>query len=257
MRLEGRTCLITGATGIAAAAARRFVGEGAAVFVVSLEAADCDALGLPHALADLRDEAATEKAFAAARTHLGRIDAVLAVAGASGRSVGDGPAHDVSLDAWDATIALNLTPAFLAAREGVRAMLAQDRSPSGSRGSIVLVSSVLAFDPAASLFATHAYAAAKAGIIGLARTMAATYAADGIRVNVLAPGLVATPMSVRAQADPASVSFARAKQPLADGFLTAADVAATALHLCSDESAQTTGQVLTVDGGWTVQGGTR
>ena len=251
-RLQGKVCVVTGATGMAADAALRFVEEGAAVWVIDRDGDHCQALGLPYAVADLREEAATEAAFAAVRRAAGRIDALYAVAGASGRPLGDGPMHELSLRAWEGTLAGNATPAFLAAREALRAMLDQEPGPAAGRGSLVLMASVLARRPAPALFATHAYAAAKAATIGLVRAMAAYYAEHGIRVNALVPSLVRTPMSARAAADPASVAFAERRQPLAGGFLDPADVTQAAVYLCSDESRAVTGQVLAVDGGWSV-----
>lgn len=251
-RLQGKGCVVTGATGMAADAARRFAAEGALVFVIARNRDECESLGLPYAIADLRDEAATEAAFRSARDTCHRIDALYAVAGGSGRALGDGPVHELSLAAWEGTFALNATPSFLAAREAVRVMLDQEPASSGARGSVVLMSSVLAYEPAPSLFATHAYAAAKAATIGLARTMAAFYATRRIRVNSVAPSLVSTPMSGRAAADPDSVAYAAWRQPLTAGFLEPADVSEIAVYLCSDESRAVTGQVFAVDGGWSV-----
>lgn len=260
-RLAGRVCLVTGATGIAAAGARRFAAEGAAVFVVSLDPGECEALAAEvtaaggrsgWAQADLRDEAAAVAAVAAAREAFGRIDALFAVAGGSGRRDGDGPLHDVGLAGWEATFALNGHPAFLALREALRAMRDQPRRDSGTRGSAVLVGSVLADQPVPSRFATHAYAAVKGAEAALARSTAAYYAPEGIRVNAIAPGLVATPMAARATGDPDIVAYAARKQPLVGGFLDPVDIADAALFLLCDESRAVTGQVLTVDGGWSV-----
>ena len=255
-RLAGRTCLVTGATGMAADAARRFAAEGAAVVVVDRDEAHCVDLGLPYVVADLADEAATEAAFANARELLPRLDAAYAVAGGSGRRYGDGPAHTVDLAAWRATLALNLDPAFLTVREAVRWMLDQPRDADGARGSVVVMTSVLATSPGA-LFATHAYAAAKAGAVGLVRAMAAAYAADGIRVNALAPGLVRTPMATRAAADPATVAYARRRQALRGDLLEPEDVTDAALFLVARDSRAVTGQLIAVDGGWQVLDGAR
>ena len=255
-RLAGRSCVVTGATGIAGAAARRFAAEGADVFVISLDAADV-VDGKSWAVADLADEQSAVEAFAAARDQLGRLDALFAVAGGSGRRFGDGPLHDVSAAAWDATMALNVTTTFLAAREALRWMTDQPVDTDGQRGSIVLMSSVTAFDPSPQWFATHTYAAAKAAIVGLMRTTASYYADRGIRVNALAPATVDTPMAARAAADDATVAHLRRKQPLAGGLIDPDDIAAAALYLCSRESRTVTGQTLAVDAGWSVRGDER
>lgn len=254
-RLDGRVCLVTGATGIAAAGVRRFAREGAAVFVVSLDGAQCEALAAEvtaaggrcgWVAADLREEEAAVAAVARCLAEHGRLDGLFAVAGGSGRRHGDGPLHEVPLSGWEATFALNGHPAFLAVREGLRAMLPR------RRGAIVLVSSALALSPSPRLFATHAYAAAKGAALALTRAAAAYYAPHGIRVNAVAPALVATPMSARAAADPETVAYAARKQPLAGGLLAPEDVADAALYLLSDEARAVTGQVLGVDGGWGV-----
>ena len=257
-RLRDRVILITGSTGIAAAAAERFVGEGASVFVTSRTAEHArdlaERLGVAWAQAELTEEAAVDAAVTAAVERFGRIDGLFSVAGGSGRRFGDGPIHTVTADGWARTLELNLTTQALTARAVVRAMRAQEpvgQAP-GSRGSIVLVSSVLATRPVPELFGTHAYAAAKGAILSLATTMAATYAPERIRVNVIAPSLTATPMARRAADDPPTVAFARAKQPLVDGFLDPDDIAHGALYLLSDEARAVTGQVLTIDGGWSV-----
>ena len=269
-RLVDRVCLVTGSTGMAAAAAERLAAEGASVFVVSRtdgHARDLAerllALGghAAWAAADLTEPGPTDAAIGACVSAFGRIDGLLSVAGGSGRRFGDGPIDELTPEAWDRTLALNLRSQALVSRAVVRAMLGQPANDSGTRGSIVLVSSVLASHPVPGLFATHAYAAAKGGIEGLARAMAAAYASSGIRVNVVAPGLTATPMAARAASDPATVAFARRKQPLVDGFVQPLDVAPAAVYLLADESRAVTGQVLAVDGGWSVvsvePGGTR
>ncbi|MEO5885165.1 MAG: SDR family oxidoreductase [Candidatus Limnocylindrales bacterium] len=257
-RLESRVVLVTGSTGIAAAAAAAAGREGASVFVVSRDPEHARALagtvGGGWSAADLTQEAEVDAAVGAAVERFGRIDGLFAVAGGSGRRFGDGPLHALTADGWDRTLDLNLRTQALTARAVLRVMLAQAPvGPApGSRGSIVLVSSVLAARPVPELFATHAYAAAKGAIVSLATTMAAAYAPDLIRVNVIAPALTATPMARRAAEDPATIEFARRKQPLVDGLLDAADVAAGAIYLLADEARAVTGQVLTIDGGWSV-----
>lgn len=255
-----RVVLVTGSTGIGAAVALRLAARGTAVFVASRS--DDHARSLAGALVanggragwssgDLSEDGVAERTVGAVMAAFGRLDGLFSVAGGSGRSFGDGPAHSLTPDAVDRTLALNLRSQALVAAAAVRAMLGQPASPSG-RGSIVFVSSVLATRPVADLFSTHAYAAAKGGIIGLATAMAAQYAASGIRVNVVAPGLTRTAMAARADADPAIRSFAARKQPLVGDLLDPADIAPAAAFLLSDDARAITGQVLAVDGGWSV-----
>ncbi len=264
-RLDGRVCLITGSTGIAAATARRAAAEGAFVFIVSRTAAhvaelvdDIRAAGAARhsavdgLAADLTDEQAVEQAVAGCVERFGRIDGLFSVAGGSGRRFGDGPIDTVGRDAWDRTLELNLTTQALVCRSVVARMRAQEPNASGTRGSILLMGSVTATDPAPEFFATHAYAAAKAAITGLMTTMAAAYLGDRIRVNVVAPGLTATPMARRAAGDTAIRAYAARKQPLAGELMDPDEVAHAAIYLLSDESRAVTGQLLKIDGGWSV-----
>lgn len=255
-RLAGKVCLITGATGIAAAAAELFASEGASLFVVSLRAADCEALaqqigsGAPFAWAeaDLTHEDEVERAFASCQEHYGRLDATFASAGGSGRTFGDTSIHLTSLKSFDDTVALNLTSSFLTARESIKIMLQQAQG-----GSIVFVSSVAATHPVPGTFDTIAYAAAKGGINALTLHGASHYGASGIRFNTIAPALTLTPMAKRAASDPDTIDVMKQRMGLTGGGpLSADDHANLALFLCSDESRHITGQIICVDGGWGV-----
>jgi NAD(P)-dependent dehydrogenase (short-subunit alcohol dehydrogenase family) len=260
-RLSGRVCLVTGSTGIAAAAATRLAAEGAHTFVVSRTADHARELaeGIAAAggssgwmAAELSDEDAVGDAVATCVQRFGRIDGLFSVAGGSGRRFGDGPIHTVGREAWDRTLELNLTTQALVCRSVVARMRDQEPNGSGTRGSILLMGSVTASDPAPEFFATHAYAAAKGALTSLMTTMAAAYLADRIRVNVVAPGLTETPMARRAAADPAIRAYAARKQPLAGELMDPDEIAQAAIFFLSDESRTITGQLLKVDGGWSV-----
>jgi NAD(P)-dependent dehydrogenase (short-subunit alcohol dehydrogenase family) len=181
----------------------------------------------------------------------GRLDGLYHVAGGSGRRFGDGPLHEVSDEGVRATLSLNLDSVIFSNRAALRVFREQ-----GGGGVILNMASVLAWSPSPRYFATHVYAAAKAAIIGLSRSAAAHYAAEGIRVNVLAPALVDTPMAQRAVGDEAIQSFIRTKQPLDGGRMgLPGDLDGAAVYLLSDAARFCTGQVLAVDGGWTVSEG--
>jgi NAD(P)-dependent dehydrogenase (short-subunit alcohol dehydrogenase family) len=120
-------------------------------------------------------------------------------------------------------------------------------------GAIVNLSSVLGLVGGDDDFGTHAYAASKGGIISLTRAIASYYAPRRIRANALCPGLIRTPMSLRAQQNPTIAGRLPDLQPLTGDFGTPEDIAMAALYLLSDEAAFVTGAVLTVDGGWTAR----
>lgn len=258
----GHVLLLTGTTGIAAATARLASRRGARVCVAGIDAESGEALGAElrgigvdarFVHTDLTVPLQVEATVSACIDAFGRIDALFNVAGISGRSYGDGPIHECTDDAWDVTLDTNVKSMFLMCRAVVRRMLAQPVAPNGFRGTVLNMASVLACSPEPRHFATHAYAASKAAVLGLTRSMAAYYAAHRIRVNAIAPSLVRTPMSRRAQHDAEIVAFARRKQPLVDGMIEPESVASVALFLLGGAHA-ITGDVLTVDAGWSVVG---
>lgn len=250
----GRVLLITGSTGIAEATALKAGERGDSIFVISRNETHClDLCARLHDAGyyacDLTDERGVQDALTACLNRFGGIDAVFNVAGISGRSFGDGPLHECSTEGWTVTLDSNVKSMFLVCRGVLKHWLG-----AGRQGAILNMSSVLAFSPEAHYFATHAYAASKGAIVSMSLAMAAYYAPQNIRVNVIAPGLVRTPMSTRAQTNPELIEFMSHKQPLSGGMLEADDVAQAALFLLGDESRHMTGQVITVDGGWTVSG---
>lgn len=246
-----------GTSGIGVAAARALIAEGARVVCVGRDEATAESarqdLGERARVltGDACDPATADRAVREAVGFGGRLDGLFHVAGGSGRRAGDGPLHDLTDAGWNHTLRLNLESVFLSNRAAVRQFLEQ-----GSGGAVLNLGSVLAQSPAPHFFATHAYAAAKAGLEGLTRAAAAHYAPENIRFNAIAAGLVATPMSARAQSDDAIMRYTRTKQPLDDGRIgQPKDLLAAILFFLSDASRFVTGQVLAVDGGWSVSEG--
>jgi NAD(P)-dependent dehydrogenase (short-subunit alcohol dehydrogenase family) len=242
-RFLQKTIVVTGAaSGIGRATALRLHAEGAQIIAVDRDAAglatlDIAATAIPLDLTDA-------PAVLAAIAQIPRIDGLCNAAGGSGRRFGDGPVGECTLDGWHATLDMNLTSQFVMSKACLPQLLA-------SRGAIVNVASVLGLVGGDADFATHAYAASKAGIIGLSRAMAGYYAPQGLRVNVIAPGLIATPMSQRAQQNDHIRARLTQLQPLTGDFGSAEDVAAAAAYLLSSDAKFVTGTVLAVDGGWT------
>jgi NAD(P)-dependent dehydrogenase (short-subunit alcohol dehydrogenase family) len=260
-RLRDRTVIITGATGIAGASARRFAAEGATIVVISRTEASCRELvediasaggRASYVVADLTDAEAAQAAAATAIARLGRVDGLFNVAGGSGRRMGDGPLHTLTAEAYEATMRLNATSHITVSAAVLRAMLQQEEDGDGLRGAIVNTGSVLATRPVPELFPTHAYAMSKGAIASLTVASAAYYASSGIRINMVAPALTISRMSERAASDEATQAFSRRKQPISRGFIAAEDVAEAALYLLSREARAVTGQTLTVDGGWSI-----
>jgi NAD(P)-dependent dehydrogenase (short-subunit alcohol dehydrogenase family) len=246
-RLGGKTALVTGAgSGIGLAVAQRFVAEGARVYFadINLEAAEKAAAVTGSALAqavrmDISDEASVAGAFAAA-AEAGALDVVVANAGVQlfGQ---DARVGELDLEVWEKTVAINQRGAFLTLKHAVRAM-------EGRGGSIICTGSPTAVVACGQTFT--AYTSSKAGVHGLARVVAADYAAEGIRVNTVVPGYTETPLVQTIADDPVSraglVNSTMLGRPGA-----AADVEGIMVFLASDDSAYATGGLFTVDGGLT------
>lgn len=254
-RLAGLSIVIVGGTaGLGRSAALACLREGARVTIAGRddshadEAADLmgDEVGLLRGDATMPD-VAVRTIELAATTH-GRVDGVYHVAGGSGRRQGDGPLDRIPDAGWRHTLDHNLSSLFFTNRAAARYFL-----DAGHGGSVVNLTSVLARSPSPRHFATHAYATAKAAIVGLTTSCAAYYASHDIRFNAIAPALVDTPGAQRAAADPEIVHYIRRKQPLDGGRLARPDdVDGAVVYLLSREARFVTGQVLTVDGGWSV-----
>ncbi len=243
-RFENQVAIVTGAgRGIGEAIARRFAAEGARVAVVSrtesnsqkvADAIDADHVGRarPYAV-DVADFDAVQKVGEQILADFGRVDVLVNNAGITRDTL----AMRMSSDDWDAVLDTNLKGAFNFTRSVLRAMVKR-RS-----GRIVNISSVSGL---MGLAGQANYAASKAGLIGMTKSIARELASRGITVNVVAPGFIETDMTSVLSEE--IRQGARAQIPLAR-FGAGEDIAATVAFLSSAEAAYITGQVLAVDGG--------
>ncbi len=206
--------------------------------------------GFKYMQVDCLDETQVEKAMGEVVATYQTIDVVFNIVGGSGRAFGDGPIDQCTLDGYEKTMDLNVKSQFLISKHATKHMLKQ------GYGCIINTASVLGIVGGNKMFGTHAYAASKAAIIGFSRAMATYYAKDGIRVNVIAPGLIETPMSQRAQQNEDIMTYMDEKQPIYFGKNKLGNpyaVARAAVFLADEASDFTTGVVLPIDGGWTAQ----
>lgn len=236
--------LIGGTGGIGAPLARRLAADGARVVLGARDAERLGALagevgGRAFTLDATRPEAVDGLVQQALEAY-GRVDGLANLVG----SIVLKPAHALRPEEFEETLRLNLHTAFYAVRAAVRAM---QKNPEPAGGSVVLMSSVAA---GLGLANHEAVAAAKAGVEGLARSAAATYAPKGIRVNAVAPGLVRTPLAGRLVASEAAVEASAQMHPL--GRIGEPEDLTDALAFLLDRqrSGWVTGQTLSVDGGF-------
>lgn len=257
MLLEHKRIVVIGGTsGIGLAAAKYFCNQGASV--VSLgkkenipEGEDISTENHHKIFSDATLETSAEAAIKSCQDLFGGFDGLLHVAGGSGRNFGDGSLHEMSLDGWEKTITLNATTVMLSNKAAINSFL-----NNGVTGAIVNISSVLATNPAPHFFTTHAYAASKAAIIGLSKSAASFYAKNNIRINVISPGLIESPMSKRAAENETIMEYIKTKQPLDGGRIGQPDdISGMAALLLSNQSSFITGQNILVDGGWSISEG--
>ena len=252
--LTGKNIVIIGGTsGLGLSAAQAFQRQGAGVVALghdkmtSIRAMEILGRNAHVLTGDATEEGQAESAIAKCIERFGSFDGLYHVAGGSGRRFGDGPLHEMTLEGWERTFQLNLTSVMLSNRAAVRQFLEQETGG----GAILNMGSALAFSPAPQFFSTHAYATSKAAIEGFTKSIAAFYAPQNIRANVIAPGLTDTPMAQRAVQNDEIMDFVKKRQPLDGGRAGLPnDLDGLASLLLSDAAGFITGQVVAVDGGW-------
>lgn len=245
--LSNKAAIVTGASsGIGYATAKLFAREGAKVVVAARRQPELDALveeitqagGHAVALAgDVKDETFAQALVELAKAQFGGLDVAFNNAGTLGKM---GTTPDVSLAEWEDTIRTNLTSAFLGAKYQIPAML--DRGG----GSLIFTSTFVGYT--VGFPGTAAYAASKAGLIGLTQTLATEFGAKGVRVNALLPGGTDTPMGRIFANTPETLAFVQGLHALKRMALPE-EIAQSALYLASDASSFTTGTALLADGG--------
>ncbi|MCA0319544.1 MAG: SDR family oxidoreductase [Proteobacteria bacterium] len=246
-RLRDKVAIVTGASsGIGRAAAIRFAAEGARIVAVARGQEGLDRLAgevtaaggeIAVLAGNVADEAVAEKAVAVARERFGGLDIAFNNAGALGEM---GPAATVSRSGWQDAIDVNLTGSFLCARHQVPAMVER------GGGSILFTSSFVGHTVGFPGMA--AYAASKAGLIGLMQVLAAEYGPQKVRANVLIVGGTDTPMGRQVINTPEMRSFVEGLYPL-KRLAEPDEIAEAALFLASDASSFVTGAALPVEGG--------
>lgn len=250
MELENKTIIITGASsGIGAAAALLFAAEGANLILGARRSEKLEALvetirrsngAAAYLAGDVKDEDYADALVELATNEFGGLDGAFNNAGIVGAME---PVPDMGIGNWRDVMSVNLTAAFLAAKAQIPAM----RKQGG--GSIVFTSSFVGFSNG-GMPGMGAYAATKAGLIGLAQSLASDHAAEGIRINALLPGGTVTPAG--GEGNPGVMEFIANLHPM-KRMASAREIAQAALFLLSDRSSFMTGSPLIADGGMSVR----
>ena len=250
MELISKSIIITGASsGIGAAAALLFAAEGANMVLGARRSAELETLagqvnqsnGRAVFLAgDVKDEDYANALVDLAMKEFGGLDGAFNNAGIVGEM---GPVADMGIGNWNDVISVNLTSAFLAAKAQIPVMKKR------GQGSIVFTSSFVGFSNG-GMPGMGAYAASKAGLIGLVQSLASDHAADGVRINALLPGGTVTPSG--GEGNPAALDFVASLHPM-KRMANAKEIAQAALFLLSDRSTFMTGSPMIVDGGMSVR----
>lgn len=245
-RFSGQTVIVTGAgSGIGKATASRVAREGGRVVAVDVSAPRLEALqaeliesAIVTVAGDITSQASVGAIVAAAGL---RIDGLANVAGINDDF---SPLHETTDEMWERVLAVNLTGAFRLTRAVLPVMLA------AGRGSIVNVASEASLRGSAS---GNAYTTSKHAVIGMTRSAAFMYAPDGIRVNAVAPGGVATGIPFPAHVSEAGSARLKPLQSTIPSIATAEQLAASITFLLSDDGVNINGAVLASDGGWSAQ----
>ncbi len=252
-QLANKVAIITGASsGIGYETSKLFAAEGAAVVIGARRKAELEALAVEIELAggkvrmlagDVRDESYARALVATATNAFGGLDIAFNNAGELGE-LGDMPSMSVS--SWTQTLETNLTSAFLGARFQLPAMLKR------GGGSLIFTSSFVG--NTVGMAGMAAYAASKAGVVGLMKALAVEFGPVGIRINALLPGGTETDMARRFADTPEAMDFVRSLHAL-KRIASPDEIAKSALYLASDASSFTTGAALLVDGGVSISKG--
>jgi len=245
-RLEGRRAFITGAAkGIGRAAALRFAAEGAHVAIADIdiaggvETARFAGGGAIFGETDVREPDQVQAGLDAAAEAFGGLDILYNNAG--GSTTVDGPVTEVPIDEFWRAIGLDLFGTFLVCKFGIPKLV------EAGGGVVINTGSIVA---SRGLPGRDSYTAAKGGVTALTRAIAAQYAGDGVRANVIAPGAVMTERVRKMFESDGNLEAARSRHLL--GLIEPEHIAAAAAYLASDDAAMVTGQVLPVDSGFTV-----